>query len=44
MANGLTMDDVRRMQELEAELMRLRAIQNPVYFDGVVSVPRMVGS
>ena len=27
MANGLTMDDVRRMQELEAELMRLRAIQ-----------------
>jgi len=27
MANELTMDDVRRMQELEAELMRLRALQ-----------------
>ena len=27
MADNLTMDDVRRMQELEAELMRLRAIQ-----------------
>jgi len=27
MASGLTMDDVRRMQDMEAELMRLRAIQ-----------------
>jgi len=27
MADGLTLDDIRRMQELEAELMRLREIQ-----------------
>jgi hypothetical protein len=27
MADGFTLDDVRRMQELEAELMRLREIQ-----------------
>jgi len=27
MADGLTLDDMRRMQELEAELMRLREIQ-----------------
>ena len=27
MADGLTLDDIRRMQQLEAELMRLREIQ-----------------
>ena len=27
MADGLTLDDMRRMQELEAELIRLREIQ-----------------
>ena len=27
MADGFTLDDIRRMQELEAELVRLRALQ-----------------